>query len=280
VLNPKISPGDYHSMHFMLKNIFNDLGKLKPYETAGAIRERYLKYKEVLAELGTTGYARNQGIYRRAFISAVDSTLQPYSIKIPKHYDQSRQYPLLVMLHGSGSDDQGMLNNPLTDGHFIELAPNGRGTSNCFTTDFAQIDVKEAIQDLISNYSIDTSKIILAGFSMGGYGVYRIFYEYPNLFKGISIFSGHPNLANRWIGEGHPDFLKDQYLLPFKDIPVFIYHSKNDLNCPYELTETLVDKLKKAGAKVESVIVEKSGHGIMETDKMPIYHEWLKSVIN
>jgi predicted esterase len=47
----------------------------------------------------------------------------------------------------------------------------------------------------------------------------------------------------------------------FKDIPVFIYHSKNDLNCPYDLTEQLVKKLKTAGAIVEFVTTEKAVMG-------------------
>lgn len=278
-MKSSVLAGDYNSLHFMLKNITNNLTSLKSYETAGTIRENFIKYKETVDALITKGYARKQGIYRRAFISAVDSSLQPYTIKIPANYDNLKKYPLLVMLHGSGSDDQGMLNNTLTDGEFIEIAPFGRGTSNCFSADYAEIDVKEAIQDVIKNYSIDKEKIILAGFSMGGYGAYRIFYEYPELFKGVSVFSGHPNLANKWLGGGHPDFLQDKNLKYFKNVPIFIYHSKNDLNCPYELTDQLIHKLEKAGAKVEIVTTDNSGHGIIDSDEISVYHNWLRSIV-
>ncbi|MBK6966417.1 MAG: prolyl oligopeptidase family serine peptidase [Bacteroidales bacterium] len=171
-----------------------------------------------------------------------------------------------------------MLKENLTDGNFIEIAPFGRGTSNCFTTDYAEKDVKEAIDDAILNYPIDTSRIIIAGFSMGGYGAYRIFYEYPGLFKGVVVFSGHPNLAGKWIGEGYPDFLNPTYLEPFKNIPVFIYHSKNDLNCPYDLTEELVAKLKKTGAKVEFITTEEGGHGILNDSYTSVYLQWLKNL--
>ena len=141
------------------------------------------------------------------------------------------------------------------------------------------MDVKEAIDDVIKNYPIDTTKIVIAGFSMGGYGAYRIFYEYPKLFKGVVVFSGHPNLPNYWLGKGHPDFLKPEYLKPFKNIPVFIYHSKNDMNCPYDLTKQLVEKLIKAGAKVEFVTTTEGGHGIIDKNHTEIYYKWLKDMI-
>lgn len=281
VLKDIISVGDYNTLLFMLQNIIKAKSDLKDYETAGNIRESYLTYQNYKIELKTNPrlLSERTGISRRAFSSNIDTTLQPYSVKIPKDFDPKKKYPLFVMLHGSGSSDQGMLNSHLTEDNFIEIAPNGRGTSNCFAADNANIDVKEAIEDVIKNYPIDTSNIIIAGFSMGGYGAYRIFYEFPELFKGIVVFSGHPNLANKWLGEGHPNFLDPKYLKLFKNIPVFIYHSKNDLNCPFDFTEELVNKLRKAGAKVEFVTTNEGGHGIIDNNSLPEYFKWLKNTI-
>ncbi len=167
----------------------------------------------------------------------------------------------------------------LTEGDFVEIAPYDRGTSNCFTTDGAEIDVREAIDDAIRNYAVDTARIVIAGFSMGGYGAYRIFYEYPRLFKGVAVFSGNPSLATRWIGEGFPDFLYEKYLKPFNGVPAFICHSKNDLNCPYELAKRLVGKLEAAGAKAEFVTSKEGGHGIIDAANISKYCEWLRGVI-
>lgn len=276
-----ISDGNYNTLLFMLQNIVRYYNKVKPYETAGKISESYYKYKNYINEIknNVDPIANKRGVFRRAFFSGIDNTLQPYTVKVPEGYDKNTKYPLLIMLHGSGSDDRDMLSGtPLSENNFIEIAPFGRGTSNCFTTDSAQIDIKEAIDDVIKNYSIDTNKIIIAGFSMGGYGAYRTFYEYPDLFKAIAVFSGHPSLATKWIGEGYPDFLDDKYLKRFKNIPVFIYHSKNDLNCPFNLTEDLVKKLITVGAKVEFVITQESGHGIIDKENIGKYYEWLKKI--
>jgi dipeptidyl aminopeptidase/acylaminoacyl peptidase len=280
-LNPETSRGDYNTMLFTLQNLVTDYKKLKPYETAGAIRERFNAYTSTFSEIriNSSYLSEKPGISRRAFLSAIDSTLQPYTVKLPANFDRKKKYPLFVMLHGSGSDDQGMLNNQLTENDFIEIAPYGRGTSNCFTTDGAEMDVIEAIEDAIINYPVNASEIILAGFSMGGYGAYRIYHEYPGMFKGIAVFSGHPNLATQWLGEGFPDFLDPANLKAFRDTPVFICHSKNDLNCPYGLTGELIEKLKNAGAKVEFVSTGEGGHGIIDKENLPLYFNWLKDTV-
>lgn len=280
-LKPEISSGDYNTMLFTLQNLIKDYNKLKPYETAGAIRERLNTYQTTINEIRNNSryLSEKPGISRRAFLSALDTTLQPYTIKLPANFDPKKKYPLFVMLHGSGSDDQGMLNNQLTENDFIEIAPYGRGTSNCFTTNGAETDVVEAIEDAIQNYPVNASEIILAGFSMGGYGAYRIYHENPGMFKGVAVFSGHPNLATQWLGEGYPDFLDPSYLKTFRNTPIFIYHSKNDLNCPYSLTLELVEKLTIAGAKVEFVTTTEGGHGIIDKEKLSQYFNWVKETI-
>jgi predicted esterase len=280
-LKNKTNEGGYNTLMFMLQDALNNYKSVKPYETATHIRISFQTYKSYVTELetGTDSLKLKRGTFRRAFLSGIDNTLQPYSVKVPENYNSRNKYPLFVMLHGSGSDDTEMLTGtPLTENNFIEIAPYGRGTSNCFTVDSSQADIKEAIEDAIKNYSIDASRIIIAGFSMGGYGAYRTYFEHPEMFRAVAVFSGHPNLPSKWFAEGFPDFLNDEYLKPFKGIPVFVYHSKNDLNCPYELTQNLVSKLTKAGAKVQFVVSEESGHGIINNENIPVYYQWLKSV--
>lgn len=280
-LRGSISEGDYSTMLFMLNSILNGYFNLKEYETAGKVREDYQSYrsklkilqKDSLLSVGETA------ISRRAFLSRIDSSLQPYTIKLPDNYNRTKKYPLLVFLHGSGSTDEGMLNGRLTNGKFIEIAPFGRGTSNCFTTSGAEIDIKEAIDDAIKNFSVDTTRIVISGFSMGGYGAYRIYYEYPSLFKGVAVFAGHPNLANEWEGEGYPDFMRPEYLQSLIKKPLFVYHSKSDLNCPFDLTRKTVEVVKKLGGNVEFIQTEETGHGVPEGNSLVLFHKWLEKYI-
>ncbi len=38
------------------------------------------------------------------FHSDVDDTEQPYGLYIPKNFDSKKKYPLVIMLHGAGSN--------------------------------------------------------------------------------------------------------------------------------------------------------------------------------
>ena len=54
------------------------------------------------------GFATGRGDSRRAYRSAVDSTLQPYRPFIPESYDASKPTPLVVALHGMGGDENSL----------------------------------------------------------------------------------------------------------------------------------------------------------------------------
>jgi dipeptidyl aminopeptidase/acylaminoacyl peptidase len=209
--------------------------------------------------------------------------LQPYSVRIPEGFDPAKEYPLLVFLHGSDRDDTALANHRsyVSTDHFIVAAPFGRGTTNLYTKDHAQLDIEEAIQDACRHFPIDTGKLVLAGFSMGGYGVLRTHYENPGRFKALAIFSGIPNSANQYFpGEGHPDFLQDAYLEPFKDVPLFVSHGATDRNAPFELAEQVVEGLRRAGAQVEFFVQEGVGHEIPRGEGLHAYHAWLAWVLS
>src|SRR5687767_3968114 len=38
------------------------------------------------------------------FYSDVDDTEQPYGLYLPKNFDEKKKYPLVIMLHGAGSN--------------------------------------------------------------------------------------------------------------------------------------------------------------------------------
>ncbi|MBK6966418.1 MAG: hypothetical protein IPH20_21550 [Bacteroidales bacterium] len=84
-LKSQISEGDYYTMLFRLENVLNAYSHVKPYETAGHIRELYANYLNDKVQLKNSPglLSEKTGISRRAFKSEIDSTLQPYSIKVP-----------------------------------------------------------------------------------------------------------------------------------------------------------------------------------------------------
>ena len=280
-VNGKISEGSFNTLSFMLDDINSRFKNLKPYETCPDILSDINNLFSIIKEAGAGKDVlfNKEGIFRRGFYSNIDSTFRPYSIRVPANFDRNKKYPVIVYLHGSGDDDRVAFQmNPITNLDFIELYPNGRGTSNLYCTGESQIDIREAINDLKLNYPVDTGKIILSGFSMGGYGVYRTFYEKPEIYRALAVFSGHPNLPSVWLGEGYPDFLDEKYLGSFKGKKIFIFHGTQDRNCPFELTLKLVDKLKNAGADVEFVS-EDTGHSTPSEKSHQKFLEWLSGIL-
>jgi poly(3-hydroxybutyrate) depolymerase len=134
----------------------------------------------------------------KSFKTSSGTTLK-YLLFVPKNYSASQRYPLVVTLHAAGSDYISQVNNNdqahpwIEDSvqarwpHFI-MAPGcpsdswggmmGAGTSlsaECKA-------VIEAIEDLKKQYSLDTTRFIIGGFSLGGAGTYHMIQFLPNYF--------------------------------------------------------------------------------------------------
>ncbi len=272
-----LSSGSANTLQFLLEQLATEFEALKSYDTGRGALGRIVLLSSLLegAQRGDDALAHQTGAFRRAYRSDLDGTLQPYSVRIPRSYSSTTPAPLLVYLHGSGEDDQGIFDRDTIDDGFIRLAPFGRGTSNAYTTDYAQDDIREAIDDVCRNYTIDTTRIILSGFSMGGYGVYRTFVAMPRRFRALAVFSGSPNLATRWLGAGFPDFTDPAALAPFKGMRMFIFHGGRDRNCPVEETDRLVADLRQVGAIVEYHREGGKGHESPSAEVQTRYRTWL-----
>jgi predicted esterase len=280
--NPNgLGTGTVNTLIFKLNLLHLELNKKKPYESGKDLLSRInifmIEYE--MFQKGTDPFTEKTEPYRRAYKSKYDGTYQPYTINLPYDYDSAQKYPLLVFLHGSGVDEQGLLDKPRSNGGFIEIAPFARDMYNCYSSDSSQNDILEAIKDVSTNFSVDTTKIIIGGFSMGGYGALRTFYEHPDLYKGIAVFAGHPHLASNWLDGEHPDFLNKNYLADFIGKPVFIYHGKKDGSLPVALIKKMSTELENVGAKVTLSIAEDKGHEYPDKEANKKYFEWLDKVI-
>ncbi|MGD2248988.1 MAG: prolyl oligopeptidase family serine peptidase [Candidatus Methanofastidiosia archaeon] len=277
-----ISKGSYTTLQFELQELHNRKTQLYPYDTCPELLKDINTFLNILkkAQEKEDVIAAKTGLVRRAFLSTLDNTLQPYTVRIPENIDYTRKYPVIVFLHGSDVDDRTLAKVPfLSEGDFIEVAPFGRGKTHAYTTDNAQQDIQEAIKDVIKNYPVNSNTIVLSGFSMGGYGVYRTFYETPQKYTALAVFCGFPNVVEFYFpDEEHPNFLKEKYLTPFKGVPIFIYHGTGDRNAPYEYTQEAVKKLEALKADVTFCTEQGKGHEPPGEGTIKKYHKWLKKV--
>lgn len=268
------------AFHFL--NLKKMIAELKPYESGKKVLEKWREFSDDYQQFinGQDPYAYIKTPYRRAFKSKYDDSYQPYTINLPDDYNPDKKYPLLVFLHGSGRDEVGLLNRARSNGQFIELAPFGRDKFRAYADDYSQKDILEAVEDVIKHFSVDKNKIIVGGFSMGGYGALRTFYEKPDLFKGVAVFAGHPNLASEWLRRKHPNFRKQKYLKDFKGVPVFIYHGEKDASLSINTAKDLDRDLRAAGAEVTTRFIEDKAHEYQDDKTNEIYHKWLTDILN
>jgi len=137
------------------------------------------------------------------FFSDLDDTEQPYCIYIPKDFDENKRYPLVVMLHGAGSNHRLAMRRvfgnsningetdveasryfpPWKDVDMIVAAPYARGTGGY--QDFIEQDVLDMVHDVRSRFKIDTNRTYLTGLSMGGGGTLWIGLGHPDIWAAI-----------------------------------------------------------------------------------------------
>ncbi len=114
--------------------------------------------------------------------------IQPYSAYVPVNYQKGKPAPLHLWLHSlaAGYNQYAIFApNSLQQlgeerGSFL-LTPEGRGPDGWYH-DEAEVDVFEAWADLAARYDIDPAHVTIGGYSMGGFGTYKLGAQYPDLF--------------------------------------------------------------------------------------------------
>ncbi len=277
--NPGSLPdGVMNTLLFRLEQYRDGLATRPAYEYTPDLLEDWTALQPLIARYlsGEDPFADLRTPYRRAFRSDQDGSLQPYSINLPEDYDPERAYPLLVFLHGSGATDEGLLDQARSNGAFIEIAPLGRDIYEAYARDISQRDILEAIADARAHFPIDENAILIGGFSMGGYGALRTYYETPELYGGVAVFAGHPNLANEWLDGLHPNFLEADNQRVFADVPVFIYHGEADEALDPDLMRAFGQAVAAAGGDVTTSFVEGRGHRYQDEATNEMYFAWLQ----
>jgi predicted esterase len=212
-----------------------------------------------------------EGYILSAFRSPRDGTTQPFSIYLPERFEAKKSYNLLVGLHGSGVSEVGFLRwtaRTYKGADFIILGPRGRDLSAWWLGE-TEVDVADLVA--LTKQLFNIKRILLFGFSMGGYGVWRMSFLYPELFDAAICVSGSPyafvdntteNDMRNHIGKG-------------KDIEYLVIHGTEDRAVEIEATDAFIERLKEAGYDIEYIRVDGGGHGNFSVTE--ILQKWLKS---
>ena len=180
-----------------------------------------------------------------------------YQIYVPTTYDAATASPLIVLLHGLGSNPGGVIRyQGFTDlaeeRGYIVVAPMGynsrgwygsRGTGRASNRGDAandpdnlgalsELDVMNVLAMTLEAYNIDRDRVYLAGHSMGGGGTYHIAIKYPDIWAGLGPVA--PAIYTS------PDELS-----AIRHIPVIVIQGDEDRLVPVEGTRAWVAKMEE-----------------------------------
>lgn len=249
--------------------------KLDP-KTREAVQKAHqrLVRAAALSQLGADRLPEGDGAVMRAFVSEVDGTIQPYSLTIPKAYDPSVGWPLIVNLHGHGwfRPFQGHP-APAYEGAF-GLAAAGRGATDF--RELGEISVLRSIAEVKRDFSIDDDRVYIRGGSMGGTGAWYLATRYADQFAGIlpicgntdnqawtlrwgwnKDFPGRFGDLRHWLQESHTARAFAPNLL---HLPAYVIHGSGDVVVPPEHSRYMVAELRALGAPVEYREIPNRGH--------------------
>ncbi|SMF38353.1 alpha/beta hydrolase family esterase [Pseudobacteriovorax antillogorgiicola] len=136
---------------------------------------------------------------------------RPAELKLPRFYKESKQYPLVVLLHGRGNSASltdlylGLSRNQDQLGYAL-LLPNGtdrlsdgqkvwNATAEC-CADNPDSDINDSrylvglIEEVKASYSINADQVFVMGHSNGGFMSYRLACDTNGLIKGIVSVAG------------------------------------------------------------------------------------------
>jgi pimeloyl-ACP methyl ester carboxylesterase len=197
--------------------------------------ERAVQRNTERAVSATAPWTTKHGKVIRGYVSAIDGSIQPYGVIIPKSYDGTKPMRLDVVLHGSSKpvgmselkfisrfDEGGEEKANAPDVDYIELHPLGR-VENCYRW-AGETDVFEAIEAVCRNYKIDRDRIVLRGMSMGASGTWHLGLKHPDRFVAIGPYCGYVD-THRFSETSIPGFIKVGPLPPHQEIGLHMLDS-------------------------------------------------------
>jgi len=240
-----------------------------------SLTKSFLALTPFLFFMNMSLFCQDLGLYQKeVFISKLDTL--PYRILYPKNYDATKEYPLLLFLHGSG--ERGHDNElQMVHGSSLFLKESIRDefpaivvfpqcqtdvSWNNSTVNYAlgaktysypatiepngQLDLVEGLlAHLKTEFIVDQNRMYLGGLSMGGMGTFELLHRNPNTFAAAFAICGGAN----------PKIVKN-----IKSTPIWIFHGEVDNVVPVVYSKQMFHSLKAVKADVKLTLYPEVGH--------------------
>ena len=218
---------------------------------------------------GETPWMNGSGQKILGFYSKIDRSPQPYGVEIPEGLSFGKGksgVPMWIWLHGRGDTD--------TDLHFVfsrlnakkpgQFQPKGTIVIHPFGRycngwkSAGETDVFEARDDAVSRFNIDTNRIALAGFSMGGAGAWHIGAHFADQWACVHTGAGFVDVKRylKLAANKMPPWY-EQKLWGVYDVPNY---ARNFLNVPLVCYSGEVDPQRDSAEYMTEVLDQEGLH--------------------
>ena len=258
---------------------YREFFRLGECENAIKLLQQGARRADALLAGKNINWPSQKGLVVRGFTSKLDRTVQPYGLVVPRSYNgnSGHRYRLDVWFHGRGetlSEVNFLTGRQRSGGTFtpadtIVLHPYGR-YSNAFK--FAgEVDVLEAIESVQRRYRIDSERISVRGFSMGGAACWQFAVHYADRW-----FAANPGAGFSETPEFLRFFQKETLTPTWYEKTLWHWYdctdwSENLVHCPTvaysgekdtqkQAADIMESSLKKHGVDLVHIIGAKMGH--------------------
>lgn len=202
------------------------------------------------------------------FEKATKLTLN-YMVYLPESYTTNSKWPLIVSLHGSGERGNNIddvkkwgIHKILREDNnfpFIVVCPQCP-SGEVWEMQFNML--KELLDEIEDNYSIDKEREYLTGYSLGAYGTWNFAILNPERFAAIVPISGGAISPKR--------------AMNLKQLPIWVAHGDNDTVVEFEESKRIVDCLRIYNSNIIFKVYKGAGHEVctLAYEETELY-QWL-----
>jgi predicted peptidase len=174
-----------------------------------------------------------------------------YTLSIPEGYTGEEPVPLVLSLHYGGEvtawHGRGLLDTliapALRELGAVIVAPDSAARG--WVNSEAERHVLELLDHVTAHLNIDTERMLITGYSMGGMGTWYLAPRHAERFAAAIPMAGRPG--------------SDIASMDWR-IPTYVIHSAADELIPLEPTASAVEVLRAQGAPIELVVAEGITH--------------------
>ncbi len=187
--------------------------------------------------------SRDERVTGRTYTFPTTGQEVPYALFVPSNYDPSREWPLMVALHGLGRPYdwmlgyEGIIDFAERDGYIVAsplgyhprgwYGSRGPGIPQMRRRDgdteplpdnlgeLSEQDVMNVFERVRDEFNIDNNRIYLWGHSMGGAGTYHLAAQHPELWAAVGVAAPAPSV-------------EPEQLRQFKHLPIIVLQGDQD----------------------------------------------------